>query len=151
MNKKLLFLLIASIVILGASTINLLVTNNTWTGSNTFSGLVVIGATITHSSVYDNGNSGSSKTINFANGQHQKITLNDSPGITISAPGVGIYYLRIVQDGTGNRTITWITSMYWPNGLPIVLSTAGGSIDRLAIEYDGTNCWVSYATDYSTP
>jgi hypothetical protein len=64
--------------------------------------------TITFNGEYDNGNSGASKTIDFANGQKQKVTLTANTTLTISAPpAVGSYQLRLIQDATGGRTITW--------------------------------------------
>ena len=58
---------------------------------------------------YDNGNSGSAKTIDFANGQNQKITLTGDAALTISpAPGVGHYQLKVIQDATGGRVPTFI-------------------------------------------
>ena len=68
---------------------------------------------------YDNGNSGASKTITLANGQKQKITLTAATELTISATGAatGHYQVRLIQDGTGGRAITWsgISSTHWLN------------------------------------
>jgi hypothetical protein len=58
---------------------------------------------------YDNGNSGAADTIDFANGQNQKSTLTADTTLTIaSAPGVGHYQLRLIQDATGGRTVVFV-------------------------------------------
>ena len=51
----------------------------------------------------------------------------------------GSSVLRITQDGTGSRTVTWNAIFKWSAGTAPVLSTAGGAIDILSFVYDGTN------------
>lgn len=62
---------------------------------------------------YDNGNSGTSKTVTLANGQKQKLTLTGNLALTISLTGaaVGTYQLRLIQDATGSRTLAAITGL----------------------------------------
>lgn len=66
--------------------------------------------TATFAGEYDNGNSGASATIDFANGQKQKVKLTAaSVALTIApAPGVGHFQLRIRQDETGNRNLSFV-------------------------------------------
>lgn len=109
---------------------------NTWAETQTFSGSVVISTTLRFAVPYSNGNSGASKTIAFANGQNQTITLTDNATLTVTAPGPGTYSLKLIQDGTGSRVPTWATSMYWPNGIPVVLS----GVPRDASDNAMTNC-----------
>ena len=52
---------------------------------------------------------------------------------------VGSSVLRITQDVTGSRTVTWNAIFKWSAGTAPVLSTAGGAIDILSFVYDGTN------------
>ena len=56
---------------------------------------------------------------------------------------VGSSALRITQDGTGSRTVTWNSIFKWSGGAAPVLSTAGGAIDIVSFIYDGTNLYGS--------
>jgi hypothetical protein len=81
---------------------------------------------------YDNGNSGASKTVTLANAQKQKITLTANTTLTFDFTGakVGTYQLRLIQDATGSRTLTWsgLTSTRWlgATSAPTINSTANG-------------------------
>ena len=62
---------------------------------------------------------------------------------------VGTYILHILQDGTGNRTITTWNSVYkWPANVAPVLSTAANSRDIVSFICDGTNMYGSYITGF---
>ena len=47
--------------------------------------------------------------------------------------------LRIIQDGTGTRLLTWHASYRFPGGVDPALSAAAGNIDILQFNCDGTN------------
>jgi hypothetical protein len=51
---------------------------------------------------------------------------------------VGSSALRITQDATGSRTVTWNAIFKWSAGAAPVLSTAGNAVDILSFIYDGT-------------
>ena len=42
--------------------------------------------------------------------------------------------IDIVQDGTGNRTMSWPAALKWAGGISCTLSTGANDIDRIAIE-----------------
>jgi hypothetical protein len=85
-----------------------------------------------------NGSSGTAKTINWKNGNHQKVTMTGNCIFSFTAPTKAcMLSLRIIQDSTGGRTIT-LPTMKWPGGTAPVFSTAPNSIDLLTIYYDGT-------------
>lgn len=101
---------------------------------------------------YDNGNSGTGITIDFSNGQCQKVTLNSAtPTLTMAnGPGVGHYQLKIIQDGTGSRAPSWAGTNYsasrWLNSssAPSVNTTA--SAETLSNWYwDGSKWYQSLA------
>jgi len=60
---------------------------------------------------------------------------------------VGTYILRIVQDGTGNRTVSWNGNYKWTAQTAPVLSTAAGAIDIITFFSDGTKMYGSYLPD----
>lgn len=64
---------------------------------------------------------------------------------TLAAPtnlvNGGTYILHVIQDGTGNRTITWNSVFKWPAATAPTLSTAAGARDILTFVSDGTNLY----------
>lgn len=103
----------------------------------------------TYYAEYDNGNSGVAKTIDLANGQKQKVTLSANTTLTISnAPGVGHYQLRLIQDATGSRTVTWsgLNASRWLGSAsaPAINAAANGET-IVNIFYDGANFTQSLA------
>jgi hypothetical protein len=91
---------------------------------------------------YDNGNSGAADTIDFANGQNQKSTLTANTTLTIvAAPGVGHYQLRLIQDATGGRGVTFvgISSARWLNSTSQPsFNTAASGETILTFYWDGS-------------
>lgn len=85
---------------------------------------------------YDAGNSGTTKTIDFNNGQKQKLTFTGNCTITFAFPtGVGNYVLRGIGDGT-TRTVTWPAGSKYVGGTaPLAPLTSGTAI--YTVYYDG--------------
>ena len=51
----------------------------------------------------------------------------------------GTYYLRVIQDGTGSRTLAYGSAFSWPNGTAPTLSTAAAAVDILTfVSFDTT-------------
>jgi hypothetical protein len=98
---------------------------------------------------YDNGNSGASKTVDFAaNGQYQKITLSAAtPAITISTTSlvVGKYLLRVIQDGTGGRAPTWVgfTNANCLGNVAPTIASGANAVTFVNLYWDGSAFWVS--------
>lgn len=99
--------------------------------------------TATFAAEVDNGNSGAAATIDFASGQKQRITLTANTTLTISAPpGVGDYKLRLIQDATGGRTVTFTglsASRWWGSATQPEFNTAANGETLLALYHDGAN------------
>lgn len=99
---------------------------------------------------YNAGNSAASTTIDWNNGEIQKIDMvANITTLTLSNPLTrgSIYILELVQDGTGNFTITWPASVLWGDaGAPVL---GGPNItDIVNLYWNGTNYLGSYATGY---
>lgn len=98
------------------------------------------------------GNAGTSKAVNWATAQRQSVTLDQNTTLTFSFTGcpVGSYLLKIVQNATGSRTVTWSTgtpgTTRWlgVSGAPTLNSAANG-VSFAQIYWDGTNAWASLA------
>jgi len=90
--------------------------------------------------VTDNGNSGSTATIDWTDGVIEKITLTANCALTFTAPTEACTLgLQVVQDGTGNRTITWPANVKWTNKTEPTLTTDADALDIISFLYDGTN------------
>lgn len=93
------------------------------------------------------GNVGATQTLTAGggNGTAKLITLTAATcTLTLAVGGTEIRTLELVitQDATGGRLITWPASVKWPSGTPPVLSTAGGSVDRVTLRtYDAGTTW----------
>ncbi len=93
-------------------------------------------------SMYDAGNSGTSKTLDFAaNGNLQKVTLTGDCTFTLTPPSEpGLCRVKITQDGTGGRTATF-TGVRWSQSVPPEFTPTIAAVDFLTLFYDGTDFW----------
>jgi hypothetical protein len=92
---------------------------------------------------YSNGNSGTAKTINWTVAQKQSVTLTDNCTFTFTAPrGPCNLMLRLRQDSTGSRTITWPSSSRASGGT-ILLGQEANTNTVVGIYYDGTNYFLT--------
>lgn len=87
-------------------------------------------------------NTGTTYTIDLANGSVQILTLTGNCTFTFPAVTAGRSFILILkQDGTGSRTVTWPGTVKWPAGTaPTITSTASKS-DKYIFTADGTN-WI---------
>lgn len=76
-----------------------------WSVSST--GVMQVYRTVYFGSNYSLTATTAATEINFSLGQKVHLTLSANTTITCQFPGVGNYQILIVQDGTGNRTVTW--------------------------------------------
>ena len=110
----------------------------TATGSNTFAGQVRPGRNAA-------GSITGSVTIDFNSGSRYEATLTGPVTFTFSNPVAGVTYgLRLLQDATGGRTVTWPGTVKWKAATAPTLSAAN-KVDIIALYYDGT----SYYGDYT--
>ena len=107
--------------------------------------------TVTFGTIYANGDSGNSITIDWGNGQKQSITLTGAPcTFTFTAPaGCGNFLLKVTQGTGGSKTATWPGTVKWPGGTAPTLSTTAADIDIVSFFYDGTNYYGSSSLDFS--
>lgn len=88
---------------------------------------------------YNAGNSGTALTIDWNNGDTQRVTMTGNCTFTFSNPVAGrTYTLILTQDGTGSRTATWPTAVKWAAGsAPTLTTTATTGRDVLTFLYSG--------------
>lgn len=79
------------------------------------------------------GNVTGATNIDFNNGNNQRMVLTGNATLTFLNTGSGgTYILRIKQDGTGSRLITW-TGVTWPGGAAPTLTTTAGYTDVITL------------------
>lgn len=105
--------------------------------------------TYVNKTCYSN-SSAANVTIDWNNGNKQKITLGHNVTFAFTAPssGVGSFTLILTQDGTGTRTVTWPAAVKWPNATPPTLSTAPGYIDLVSCVYRSANYYCQIGLDF---
>lgn len=114
----------------------------TITGAATFDGKIVEESTaITSSSLL--------ATIDLNDGTNFTHTLTENVTYTFSNPAasgnVSAFTLKIVQDTTA-RTISWPSSVDWPNATAPTLSTTSGAVDVFVfVTYDGGTTYYGFA------
>jgi hypothetical protein len=104
-------------------------------------------------SEYNNGNQAGASGLDWNNGQKQRATLTGNVTYTFTAldvtGGAASLTLRLIQDGTGGRTVTWPAGVLWPGGTAPTLSTAASAIDIITFYWDGTNYYGAALLDFS--
>jgi hypothetical protein len=84
-------------------------------------------------------------TWDVAASHNAQVTLGGNR--TLAAPtnliAGQVYTLRVVQDGTGSRTLTWNAVFKWPSGTAPTLSTGAGKRDVFVFVTDGTNLYAT--------
>ena len=97
-------------------------------------------ASITFIAEVDNGNSSTSDTVDWGAGQKQKSTLTGNCTFTFTAPlGPCNLMFKLIQDGTGSRTVTWPNTVKWPAATVPTLTTTANAVDIIGFYFDGTN------------
>lgn len=91
---------------------------------------------------------GGALSINLSLGNSVNTTLSSNiTSLTFSnVPATGLVEIKIVftQDATGSRTATWPTSLKWPGGIAVPLSTAANAVDVLYLStYNGGTTWLA--------
>jgi hypothetical protein len=103
--------------------------------------LVGITATTMHfPEEFDNGNSGAADTIDWSVGNKQKSTLTGNCTFTFSPEPSGPcdLTLRLIQDATGGRTVTWPADVKWQGSAPTI-NSAADAVTVIHFYYDGAD------------
>lgn len=82
-------------------------------------------------------------TLDLSKGNIHHITM-PAGNITIAlSNGTAgqCFIIRILQDGTGSRTVTWFTTIRWTGGSAPLLTTTASKADSFGFEVTGTNTY----------
>lgn len=82
---------------------------------------------------------GATIALDWNNGNDQSVTIAGNRTFTFANPiDGGRYLIKIKQDATGSRTITWPT-ITWKGGTAPTLTTTANKTDFIYLYYDGTS------------
>ena len=97
----------------------------------------------------DNGNSSTADTIDWRVSNKQKSTLTANCTFTFTAPTKPCsLVLKLAQDGTGSRTVTWPATVHWSGGIAPTLTTTASRIDIITFYWDGSTYFGNYSLNY---
>lgn len=86
---------------------------------------------------------GGTATLDLSKGNIHHITMpagNITIALSNATPGQ-VFLIRILQDGTGSRTVTWFTTIKWAGGSVVTLTTAANKADTLGFECTGSGTY----------
>ncbi len=96
-------------------------------------------------------NSSTAVTLALTNGTVQIITLTGTATITMPTATAGkSFLLKLKQDATGSRTVTWST-VKWPSGTAPTLTSTASRMDIFSFFSDGTNWYGTTVGQNYTP
>lgn len=85
---------------------------------------------------------GATITFNLSSGNKQRVTLGGNRALALSNPGTGqVFLLRLLQDGTGSRTVTWFNTIKWAGGSAPTLTTTASKADVFGFIQTGTDTY----------
>lgn len=82
---------------------------------------------------------GATVAVDWNNSQNQEVTLGGNRTFTFSNGVAGSFYtIKVIQDDTGSRTVTWPSSVKWAGGSAPTLTTTADRADLVTFYFDGT-------------
>jgi hypothetical protein len=101
---------------------------------------------------YDNGNSGASKTLDFAaNGPVQKVTRTANTTLTLTAPAIpAMVVIKLVHEAsTTAYTVAYSPTPKWPGGVAPTYTNTSGAVDILTLYWDGVTWYGSFQANFA--
>jgi hypothetical protein len=124
--------------------VNLTVNNRLTTGNTTLAGTTTDNSNALNQTLTDQATIAWDTSL----GRVATVTLGGARAMAAATnQKVGTYILRVVQDGTGGRTLTWNGNYKWTAQTAPVLSTAIGAVDIITFFSDGSKMYGSYLPD----
>lgn len=73
---------------------------------------------------------GATITFNMTSSNIHSVTLGGNRTLAVSNTTAGqAFIIRLIQDGTGSRTVTWFSTLKWVSGSAPTLTTTAAKID----------------------
>lgn len=85
---------------------------------------------------------GATITFSLAAGPIHTVTLGGNRTLALSNSATGkVFVLRLLQDGTGSRTVTWFSTIKWAGGSAPTLTTTASKADAFGFICTGSNTY----------
>jgi len=132
---------LGSITTLSCATLNASGVVTAGTGLTVTTGNLTLSAGQAIAKRVDDGDSGTAKTLDFATGNIHRVRLTGNCTFTFSNPATGAtYFVELLQDATGSRTVTWPATVKWGGGgTAPTLTTTASRKDCFCFFFNGTN------------
>jgi len=88
---------------------------------------------------------GSTITFDILASKLHEVTITNNRTLAVSNVKKGdVFILTIIQDGTGGRTVTWFSTIQWPDAVVPTLSTGISKRDTFGFICTGTNTYQGF-------
>ena len=90
--------------------------------------------------------------IDWTSGNFAAMTFGASNAFfafTANPSNAGLLVLKLTQDATGSRTVTWPAAVKWSGGTAPTLTTAANAVDVIRFFFDGTNYYGTFDLNFS--
>ncbi len=85
---------------------------------------------------------GATITFDMTSSNFHTVTLAGNRTLAVSNVSVGqIFYLRLLQDATGSRTVTWFSTIKWAGAAAPTLTTTASRADLFAFVCTASNTY----------
>lgn len=95
---------------------------------------------------------GATVTFDLNNSKLQQVTLGGNRTLALSNVKIGdIFILRLTQDATGSRSVTWFSTVKWDGNVTPTLTTTANQTDVFAFICTGTNTYDGFILGQGIP
>jgi hypothetical protein len=93
----------------------------------------------------------STVTFDLDSSNHFEVVLGANRTLALSNSGTAgqKFTVKLKQDGTGSRTVTWFSTINWPGGLVPTLSTTADKADTFGFICTSTNSFDGFVIGYN--
>jgi hypothetical protein len=93
---------------------------------------------------------GATITFDLNESNLHEVTLGGNRTLAISNETVGQrFIIKLIQDGTGSRTVTWFSTIKWPGGFEPSLTETVNKADYFSFIVTGTDTYDGFVLGYS--
>ena len=91
----------------------------------------------------------STTNIDLSTGNVFSINLGSNiTTLNLTNPAIGTYLIKLVQDATGARTISFPVAWKWAGGIAPTLTTTANKLDIVTLVYDGTTYYATIVKNF---
>ncbi len=84
-------------------------------------------------------------TFNLSTSNIHSVTLGGNRTLALSNASVGqVFILRLIQDGSGGRTVSWFSTIHWVGGSAPTLTTTASHWDTIGFICTASNVFDGY-------